>query len=190
MKKQVQNVIIASVILALLIGILFFVLSLPADKKSDTSISEPSYSAEPFLKNSLDNISSVLIENNSGTFEIEVSTQGDNKTYNIPNLESSKTASQSSLEMFINQLINISPAQTVETDANNLKKYGLEPETSKITVKFKDNTNKIFKLGNQAPLSIGTYLRFNNEKTVYLISIPDAEIFLNSKDFYIEESKK
>ena len=190
MKKQVQNVIIASVILALLIGVFFLVTSLPVEKKSDTSISEPSYSAEPFLKNFLNNISSVLIENTSGTFEIEVSTQGDNKTYNIANLESSKTASQSSLEMFINQLINISPTKTVETDATDLKKYGLEPENSKITVKFKDSPTKTFKLGNQAPLSIGTYLRLDNEKTVYLISIPDAEIFSNSKDFYIEESKQ
>lgn len=189
MKRQVQNIIIASVILALLLGIFFLVVSFPSNEEPDNSNSKISNSFAPFLENNIDKISSVSIENTFGKFTIELASQDGNKTYNIKNLEPNKASSQSSLQVFMSELTNISPIQTVESNTNDLKKYGLEMESAKITVSFTDNTAKTFKLGNEAPLSIGYYLRINDENTVYLISLSNAEIFLNNKNFYIEDIK-
>lgn len=190
MKKQIQNIIICSVILALLLGVFFLVVSLPPREESNISSSEKANTFAPFLENVNEKISSVLVENSSEKFTIEISNQDGKLIYNINNLESNKTSSPSSLQTFMSELINISPVQTVESGTSDLKKYGLEKEAAKITVNFADGTNKIFKLGNEAPLSIGYYLRINDENTVYLISTSNAEIFLNNKEFYAEDVKQ
>ena len=190
MKKQIQNIIIASVILAILLGTFFLIASLPKSEKSDIASSEKTNTFAPFLENNTDNISSVFVENSNGNFTVEISRQDGKPICNIGNIEPNKTSSQSSLQTFMGELINISPVQTVESSTTDFKKYGLEKESAKLTVNFADGTNKVFKLGNEAPLSIGYYLRINDESTVYLISTSNAEIFLNNKEFYTEDTKQ
>ncbi|MDQ5983339.1 MAG: hypothetical protein RUMPE_00348 [Eubacteriales bacterium SKADARSKE-1] len=190
MKKQTQNIIMACIILGLLLGVFFLVVSIPPSKEPNTSSSETVNTISPFLENTSYNISSVVVENNSEEFAIEVLNQDGKRVYNIDNSDPNKTPSQSILQTFMGELINISSIQIVENDTTDLKKYGLEDESAKITVNFADGTNKVFKLGNEAPLSIGYYLRINDENTVYLISKSNAEIFLNNKEFYFEDIKK
>ena len=89
------------------------------------------------------------------------------------------------LEIFMDTLKNMKPLQIVDETSEELSKYGLDHENASINIVFEDGTNMTLKLGNDAPLSQGAYMLSGIDGKVYLILESDKEIFLNTKEFYL-----
>ncbi|MDI6732929.1 MAG: DUF4340 domain-containing protein [Planctomycetota bacterium] len=83
-------------------------------------------------------------------------------------------ADQSVLEGIVNQLSDLQKKETLK-EVPDLTPYGLHQPPITMTFQAKDKTYSL-KLGNKAPLNIGTYLAVEGRKEVYVV----AEHFVNS----------
>lgn len=183
MNKRKHNLIIISILFALLLGVLFLLISMPSADKD-----EPQTDNTPVLENIINTsdkkIVSVTVKNSSGTYDIISKERDDKQVYVLSGANEGKT-SENMTSTFIESIINLKPSQVIEENSNDLSIYGLDESRAELTVNFDNNDKIVLNLGNDAPLSKGSYIRVNDESKVYLISEVDKEIFLNDEHFYM-----
>ena len=186
MTKRKHNLIIVSILLALLLGLLFFLISMPAPEKNAST-----EEIKPTFENIIDmtdrKIISVAVKNPQESYEIKSETKDDKQVYILSDQDESKT-SQSNASAMFDTLINLKPTQVIE-NAEDLSTYGLAESNAELTVTFENNEKVTLYLGNDAPLSKGTYMKIAGSSKIYLISPTDKEIFLNEKSFYEEKAQ-
>lgn len=189
MKKNVYFIIAGLATLGILVGVTFFISSQP--KKEATSVNSEVASEQPYkiFNQSVNDIVSVNVKNDSGEFTIAVTYEQGEPVYTMENIPADKQVSQSIVSTFMTDLINLIPAQIVEDNHTDLEKYGLTKPSFFIKATFKDGSSKTLKLGNDAPLDLGRYLQIDEGPTTYLLSSVNTEIFTNSKDAYLENKK-
>lgn len=201
MSKQLK-ILIFSLICFLIFSITFFTLNffLPKGDKSYSDVSSVDLSSkrqEKIIPGSYRNLSCIKVKNESGEFVVDIEKKEDNSSfYHISKLNGEKIddnlLEQSIIKNFIEEIIELTPIRTVDESAKNLSNYGLNQGTEKaiIEMHFDENKTKILALGNEAPLSVGYYLKDNDfENKVYLITEPAAELFINPIDSYLVKAK-
>ena len=190
MKKNIRLLIIGTILLSLLLAIMLFLLfNNSKNKTSETDSLNNTQTESPskIFDKSPNDINSINVTNQSGTFSIEIDySNNEQPLYKINNIEHNKQASQSILKSFIDELINLVPSKVVDEQTEDLEKYGLNNSIASINITFKNSSNKLIKLGNEAPLSLGNYLSLDEEKKVYLLPNYNTEIFTNPKEYYLE----
>lgn len=182
MRRRKNTLIVVSALFALLLGLLFFLISMPAPEK-DVSLDTSSVSFENIVKVSEDKkISSVAVKNQKEDYEIKAESKDDKQVYAVAGWEEGKT-SQSKAEALYDSLINLKPTQKID-DASDLSGYGLDNPAAEVTVTFSNDEKMKLLLGSDAPLGKGAYVRVEGDEGVYLIDTADKEIFLNEQGFY------
>lgn len=184
MTKRKHNLIIVSILFILLLGLLFFLTSMPLPQKDMSSKTD-----EPIFENIINmkdkQIISIAVKNQNESYEIKVENKDDKKVYILSGLDEEKT-SQSNAGVMFDSLVNLKPNRIIE-DVQDLSNYGLEKVNAELLITFDDNEKITLYLGNDAPTSSDAYLKVDRDSKIYLINQMDKEIFLNEKNFYQEK---
>lgn len=187
MRRRKNTLIVVSALFALLLGLLFFLISMPAPEK-DVSLDTSSVSFENIVKVTEDKkIVSVAVKNQREGYEIKAESKDDKQIYVVDGWEEGKT-SQSKVEALYDSLLNLKPTQKID-DASDLTAYGLDNPAAEVTVTFSNDEKMKLLLGSDAPLGKGAYVRVEGDEEVYLIDAADKEIFLNEQEFYQEKEE-
>lgn len=186
MKKQTQSLIICSTILALLVSILILLISMPNSEITDTSMSESVNVPEAFISKKIEDISKIQIKNLENEVNIIANKNEGNIEFTIPEL-ASKNVSKTNVEDFVKEILNMSPIQVVQENEDDLSTYGLNGDVPSISVFDNSGGKVVLKLGAEAPLSIGNYLRINDEHKIYLISPFYAELFKGDTERFLNK---
>lgn len=186
MLKRKNTLMIVSLIFVLLMGLLLYLVSMPAPSKLDSS-DVPAQTYDSIVSITDKKIVKISIKNSQESYEISSEQKEDKQMYILSGQDETKT-SQSNARALFDSVINLKPTQIID-DIEDLSAYGLEEVNEELTVTF-DNGEKItLYLGVEAPLSKGVYMRVSGDEKVYLINQMDAEIFLNEKSFYQEKEQ-
>lgn len=187
MRRRKNTLIVVSALFALLLGLLFFLISMPAPERN-ASLDTSSVSFDNIVKVAEDKkIASVAVKNQKEGYEIKVESRADKQVYAVDGWEKGKT-SQSKAEALYDSLINLKPTQKID-DASDLSAYGLDNPAAEVTVTFSNDERMKLLLGSDAPLGKGAYVRVDGDEEVYLIDTADKEIFLNEQRFYQEKEE-
>lgn len=186
MLKRKHNLIIVSVIFVLLLGVLFLLISLPNSSDENKPENENVQTFDSIVNMSDKKISSIVVQNSSGTYKVEVKTAEDKEVYTISGKPDDKV-SQSLVKVLLEDIINLKPIQIVSEDDKDLSVYGLDKSEANIVITFDNGEEVKLIIGNDAPLSKGSYMMKENESKIYLISPTDKEMFFNDENFYIEK---
>ncbi len=187
MRRRKNTLIVVSAFFALLLGLLFFLISMPAPEK-DVSLDTSSVSFENIVKVAEDKkIASVAVKNQREGYEIKAESKDDKQVYAVAGWEEGKT-SQGKAEALYDSLINLKPTQKID-DTSDLSAYGLDNPAAEVTVTFSNDEKMKLLLGSDAPLGKGAYVRVEGDEGVYLIDTTDKEIFLNEQEFYQEKEE-
>lgn len=185
MKRRKNTLIVVSALFALLLGLLFFLISMPAPERN-ASLDTSSVSFDNIVKVAEDKkIASVAVKNQKEGYEIKAESRADKQVYAVDGWEEGKT-SQSKAEALYDSLVNLKPTQKID-DASDLSAYGLDNPAAEVTVTFSNDEKMKLLLGSDAPLGKGAYVRVEGDEEVYLIDTADKEIFLNEQVFYQEK---
>lgn len=187
MRRRKNTLIVVSALFALLLGLLFFLISMPAPEKN-ASLDTSSVSFENIVKLTEDKkIASVAVKNQKEDYEIKAESKDDKQVYAVAGWEEGET-SQSKAEALYDSLVNLKPTQKID-DASDLSAYGLDNPAAEVTVTFSNDEKLKLFLGSDAPLGKGAYVRVDGDEEVYLIDTTDKEIFLNEQEFYQEKEE-
>ena len=186
MTKRKHNLIIVSILLALLLGLLFLLISMPAPEKS-ASTEETTPTFENIINATDKKIVNVVVKNSKESYEIKSETRDDKQVYILSGQDESKT-SQSNVGAMFDTLVNLQPTQIIE-GSEDLSTYGLTESNAELNITFENNEKITLFLGNDAPLSKGAYTKVSGDSKIYLISQTDKEIFLNERNFYQEKAQ-
>ena len=184
MTKRKQNLVIVALLFALLLGLVFLLVSLPMAKESSTNEST-SQNFSSIIDTTDKKISKVAVKNALGEYEIRVDEKEDKQVCVLEGFDEGKTA-QANASMLMESLINLKPMQILDDESLDLSMYGLNSTEVQLTVTFDNGEKTTLMLGADAPLSQGSYVKINGDPKVYLIEPGEKEIFLNEKSFYLE----
>lgn len=184
MTKRKQNLVTVALLFALLLGLVFLLISLPMAK--DYTEKEDATQVFANLIDTTDKkISSIAVKNALGEYELRVEEKDDKQVFVLEGLDESKTA-QANASMLVDSLINLKPVQVIDDENLDLSMYGLSSTGAQLTVTFYNGEQTTLMLGADAPLSQGSYVKLESDPKVYLIEQGEKEIFLNEKSFYLE----
>ena len=202
MNKATKKLIFGSIFFTFVVGIFFvlnFYLKNVKDSYGGFSAKETSSSNNnaKIIPETYKKLVCVNVKNTSGEFEIRVE-KSDNDADNYFILKKDgKVIDDSIIEKlkvksFIEEILELTPIKTLENCSNDLSKYGLDQSNSKaiIELTFDENKTKKLVLGNEAPLSVGYYLKdIDFEDKVYLITQHSAELFFYKLENYLVNGK-
>ncbi len=166
MKSKVRLLIISAIVLILLVGA-FVALKLtePKDNSSDDS-SLSSITTKLLFDKDPEKISSVKIENQSGSYTVTKSGTG----YSIDGYEG-LPLDDTYLSAILESTASVTAKQVIEENAEDLEKYGLGNDATKVEVTFDDSgkTVKKFRVGKETYTSGQAYFMLDGDKTVYTV---------------------
>ncbi len=138
-------------------------------------------------------VTKIEIENESGSYTIlsdtpkekttdsdgNETTQTSDTVYTLVGFEDA--APQSDMVSSIaNQASNMATTKIIDVTGGNLKDYGLDKPRAKVHTTFEDGTVVKILIGNEAPDSIGTYIKYEDKNEVYLTDSDLVDKFLFS----------
>lgn len=201
MNKTTKKIILGLIFFIFVSGTFFllnFYLKNVKDSSKEFSAVENSLSKnEKIIPETYKKLVCVNVKNVSGEFEIRVE-KSDNDADNYFILKKDgKVIDDSIIEKlkvksFIEEILELTPIKTLENCSNDLSKYGLDQSNSKaiIELTFDENKTKKLVLGNEAPLSVGYYLKdIDFEDKVYLITQHSSELFFYKLENYLVNGK-
>lgn len=202
MTKTIKKIILGLIFFIFVSGTFFllnFYLKNVKDVSKEFSAVENSLSKnEKIIPETYKKLVCFNIKNVSGEFEIRVKESGNSDTDDYLFLKKDgKVIDDSIIEKlkvksFIEEILELTPIKTLENCSNDLYKYGLDQSNSKaiIELTFDEDKTKKLVLGNEAPLSIGYYLKDKDfEDKVYLITQHSAELFFYKLENYLVNGK-
>lgn len=185
MKKQKTYMITIATVVAVLSVLLFLVLNMPSKNNKDSTSSKSNLVS--LVSVDSDDISNINIKN-TDEFNIKIESSENTFKYSIDKLDESQKISKDQVDGILNTFSKFSAIEKVTDDCENMESFGLATPKSHIKITFTNGDEKTFYLGNKAPLNSGTYLKIDDEKTVYLIEDYVATMFSKSVDDFIDTS--
>lgn len=178
MKKKMRGMIIAAAAVVVLVAALVILMKLPANGgKTASSGAAVSNTAVVINQKATADIKTIQVKNQLD--EYTVAAAGDS-TYsiaalaNIPVMDGAFTSMASSCA-------NVTAKEMIDENPTDLEQYGLLEPRAQVTVTYADDTKLQLTIGDDAPLSAGTYVQVNGEKTVYLFTASKVSSFLVDK---------
>lgn len=157
-----------------------------ASSSASSSESSQASATEPFTEFEAADVDSVLVENESGSYEAVPVGEPDEDgtvTVTIKGFEDLDINTTMTSSLF-NNAIALSPDSLVEEDSSQLEKYGLDQPRAKVTVTSSD-TSVTLLIGDDSPVSGETYCKTEDSNSVYTISTTSVSVFLNEDTYYI-----
>ena len=202
MTKTIKKIILGLIFFIFVSGTFFllnFYLKNVKDSSKEFSAVENSISKnEKIIPETYKKLVCVNVKNVSGEFEIRVKESGNSDTDDYlflkkdSKLVDDSIFEKSKVKSFIEEILELTPIKTLENCSNDLSKYGLDQSNSKaiIELTFDEDKTKKLVLGNEAPLSVGYYLKDKDfEDKVYLITQHSAELFFYKLENYLVNGK-
>lgn len=127
-------------------------------------------------------ISKIHIENKKGTLDIKsyTPTDEDGKTsatvYTIVGYEDFDLQSGIA-DNIASDAASIEFSKVMTLDSSKLGDFGLDKPRDTVTVTYTDKTKAIIYVGDDAPQSAGTYIKFGDSDTVYLVETDAVSAF-------------
>ena len=130
-------------------------------------------------------ITEIDVENTDGSFTVKSSTpEGEATVYTIVGLEDYDLQSGIADEI-ANNCAELNFLE-VASASGDLKDFGLDEPRATVTVKYKDDTYAVIRVGNDAAGEAGVYIAFGSSDAVYLVSSDVAKPFLYSVNEFID----
>lgn len=183
MKKQKTYMVTIAVVVAVLSVLLFLVLKMPSKNNKDSSSSKNN--SVSLVSVDSDDITNINFKN-SDEFNIKIESSENTFKYSIDKLDESQKISKDEVDSILNTFSKLSASEKVTDDCEKMETFGLDNPKSHIKITFTNGDEKTFHLGNKAPLNSGTYLKIDDEKTVYLVENYVATLFAKSADDFID----
>ncbi|MDR0404371.1 MAG: DUF4340 domain-containing protein [Oscillospiraceae bacterium] len=196
MKNNIRALAISFCCMLALLGTflaLKFLSSEDDDKKKShlTAGTDESVSSISLIKTEIKEIKEIAVKNQDSEFKIEVVDDGDEPNFKLEALEKAgKSPSKDLVKYLAQDLCNFSASKIISENPQDDEKYGLKEPKATIKVSFKDSTSKTLLLGENTSFDSGAYLKIDEEDKIYLISMSDASIFLNTPENYAEVEKE
>lgn len=178
MDKKIRNMIITITSVVVLIAVLIVLALLPNNQNytgEDQSLIINSQSQE--------DITSVMIVNPSDTYTVNMS-NGSCSIAGFDNIPMSDKA----FSTLKSDSSYIKSTQIVVEEAANLSEFGLSTPTTTATITYKDGTTTKLNIGNEAPMSAGTYVSTDNSDKVYLFDTDTLDAFSYTKLDYVDKN--
>lgn len=127
-------------------------------------------------------ISTVHVENSKGTLDVVSYTPKDKEgkteatQYTIKGYEDFELQSGIADEI-ASDASQIDFSKVITLDKNKSSEYGFDKPRATVTVTYTDKTKAVIYVGNDAPQSAGTYIKFGNSDTVYLVATDSVSAF-------------
>lgn len=171
MKRMLQLLLIAGIVVALLAGTLVVLLRMPAKAETDVKV---------FSDCAATDVTHVHIKNRSDDFSVTAEDGG----YVVDDVPSALV----DIETFIGFMVACSDVRAirrVDGGAAALSDFGLDEPQATVTVTYTDGKEMTLLIGNEEPLSGNYYCAVPNEKGVYLLAKETAENYLISKQLLV-----
>ncbi len=171
-KSKNFRIILFSVIGLAVLGGVVTVLSLtaPKDDKEQTdqttqTTEDPALIVQP---NDLGEIKSVAVENDLGTYTVNISKKDGEAEYTIKGLEklNPKRLNTSAFTSLVNNLTNMTARSVVEENATDLAQYGLDKPIAKVKAEYEKGSFS-FIVGNTVTSGAANYFLVEGSNTVY-----------------------
>ena len=148
-------------------------------------------------------IKQIDIENQSGTYTVT--------SYTPTTVETSSGATETKTEATVYTLVGYEDfelqkgktddiandaasmefTKIAQLNCKNLKDFGLDKPVAQVKVMYTDDTSALFYVGSNAPGDTGTYVKFGDSDTVYLVDSDSVDGFLiNLLDMFSLEINK
>lgn len=150
---------------------------------------EPANVPVPLTAFEAADITMISVENESGTLEAfpagEPAADGtvEFTIKSVDELEVDKTMTAS----LLNNARTLTSDSTVETEASDLAKYGLEKPAASFTVTSKSERKTVY-IGDESPIKGETYCMTKGSNTVYTAATSSVSIFMNPDTFYVSKT--
>lgn len=173
MHKKTLGIIGGLVLIVALGSAAFLLLSTDTEEEtSDAFSSEDSGTVVELTAEEPNDVTSILIENESGSFEVVRVEEGDdenNAVFAVSGWES-LPLNTSLLWTLPNNTASLSSVDLVEEDCTDLEKFGLDADNAtQVVLYFADDTSYAFRVGNATSDSTYTYFAPADEDTVYTV---------------------
>lgn len=138
-------------------------------------------------------VTKIEIENESGSFTVLSETPTETTTdaegnesestqqtvYTLVGFEDAQLQNGQA-ESIANQASNMATTRIIDIKGENLEDYGLDDPRAKVTTTFADGTVVKMDIGDDAPDSAGTYIKYTDGKEVYLTDVDLVNSFFFS----------
>lgn len=127
-------------------------------------------------------ISSIHVENQYGSFDVE--------SYTPVNEDGTTEATQYTLvgyedfelqtgipDAVANDAAALDFTRVISLDGSNSSEYGFDNPVATVTVYYTDNTSAVYVVGNNALQDAGTYVKFGDSDTIYLVETDAVDAF-------------
>ncbi|HNX65016.1 MAG TPA: DUF4340 domain-containing protein, partial [Oscillospiraceae bacterium] len=156
----------------------------PKENSSDDS-SSSSITTKLLYDKDSEKISSVKIENQNGSYTVTRNGSG----YSVDGYEG-LPLDDTYLSAIVESTASVTAKQIIEENAEDLEKYGLGNDASKVEVTFSDSgkTVKKFRVGKEAYTAGQVYFMLDGDKTVYTVQSDQFQGIQNGKENVISHS--
>ena len=151
---------------------------------------------EKIIKEDFKNLCKINIKNETGEYTIFIEKKENGElAYHLSKNKEDKLednlVQQSIIKNLIAEFEGLVPVKILEENCEDVSKYGLENEKNVAELTFDNGKICTLILGNEAPLSVGYYLKEKSqENKVYLITNPAAENFLFPVGSFLIKAKE
>lgn len=195
MKKQIRYIIIAGIILAILIGALVFLLTMP-NKEDESTSSTSSNTATTLIEQATGNIEKIVVQNSGGTYtlmgygvqvESKVESSGETSTVTTTEMvftmqeHSSYLIDKDKSDDLAYDCANLVASKVVNANNNPDSDYGLDKPRATVTVSFSDGSEKTIKVGNDVPGGKSAYIRMGDSNKIYVVALDSVNSMLVEK---------
>ncbi len=128
------------------------------------------------------NVSTINVENSSGTLEIKSETPVDedgnseSTVYTIVGFEDFDLQAGNA-DAIANDAASLDFTKVISLDGAKASECGFDNPTATVVVNFTDNTKAKIIVGDDAPSSAGTYVKFGTSDTIYLVESDAVDAF-------------
>ncbi len=138
-------------------------------------------------------VTKIEIENESGSYTVlcdtptekttdedgNETTKTDETVYTLVGFENAELQGDQ-MSSVANRASNMETISIIDKNGENLADYGLDEPRAKVKTTFSDGKTVNVSIGNDAPDNQGTYIMYGDKKTVYMIDVEAASVFLFS----------
>lgn len=182
MTKNTKNAVILTSCAILLTSALVCIRFLPEKKQEE--VLESDTEAINIVNEPIDNINNISIVNKFGEYSI---LKNSDKKFIIEDLNS-YPRNDSAYDELADKTSNFI-ADKIVTDADShLETYGLNYPQAQVNIKYNNNVDMEFFIGNEAPGNLGYYVKQKDSPQIYLVSSSNVAPFFKSKLDYVSLS--
>lgn len=186
MNKKKKTLLIGIIVLIVLIGaMLALLLTQPKDDNATSSTVVSAVAEDVYLYQEEEgSLKTLEITNSSGSYSIE---QVGEKKWGIKELDDYKADTDSYADT-AERYTTLSAKEKLMDKVTDKKKYGLDKPTGTGVATFANGNKHTVYVGNKTPDDAGYYAMVDDDESLYIITVMNAELLQKSKLSYLNKT--